>query len=61
METETKLTSKEILARLAKLQAEVDYLKKHVDNDSKEEVVVDSELREEMKEWEQAGVDDLLR
>ena len=54
MEQETKFNPKEIMIKLAKLQADVDYIKENIKLDK------DSGLKEEMKIWEEAGVEDLL-
>ena len=52
MEQETKFNNKEILVKLAKLQADVDYIKKNIRLDK------DNELKEEIKMWEEASAED---
>ena len=52
MEQEIKFNSREILTKLAKLQADVDYIKKNISPDK------DNELKEEMKMWEEASAED---
>ena len=53
MEQETKITINEILKRLAKLQAEVNFIKSQINFEK-------INLEEEMKTWEEASEEDIL-
>ena len=53
MSQEIKVDAKIIMEKLAKLQADVDYLKNNM-------VAKNPELKAEMESWEEAGSEDLL-
>ena len=54
MEQETKFNPKEIMIKLAKLQADIDYIKKNI------RLNEDNELDKEMKAWEEASEEDII-
>jgi len=53
MSQEIKINAKEIMEKLAKLQADVEYLKANM-------ITENPELKAEMEAWEKAGEEDLL-
>jgi len=56
MEQEIKVSNREIIEKLARLQADIEYIKSHMklDKDSEE----DKELQLEMRTWEEASEKD---
>lgn len=60
MAQEVKFNVNEVLAKLARLQADVEYIKSHIKQEESKELEGDKELQAEMKAWEQASEEDII-